>query len=568
MEKAKIRIAIDGPAGAGKSTMAKRLALALGIDYIDTGAMYRAIALKLVREGVDYRDEPALKELLSRTDVDFEEGHVLLDGEVVDAKIRTPEVSKMASDSSAILTIREKLVALQRAMGEKKSLVMDGRDIGTNVLKDAEYKFYLTATPAVRALRRAKEMEAKGDIVDLAQVEADIVARDLQDSTREHNPLRKADDAIEIDSSFMEIAEVVEMMMNRIKEEVYMEHGFPFTEISGTEYEMGLKIGALFKDALREGADQAAVKLEDEAIRKDFETVKQRLEKEYPDSLEHAYGRADGAGADRDSYLLFLCYELWEDRGKDRCSDIIVSNGGHVVMGHNEDGPYSLDNSALIKYKTNKGWFFDFSTPDALAGGSFGFSSAGLVFTMNYMYIETLKRDKVPVWFFLRSLVECQSIEEIKEKLAHVDIASGFHWNFFIGGKAYEVEAKYDRAELNEVNGIFVHTNHYLNPSMDEGYSDPETNSLFRYAKIKELMKKKGDIEWTTLEIENILKYKSTTYYNSIFETPEMGQGITACTVLFDSVDGSVKYINNMLEKSHTFFVGDKLLEDICNDKE
>lgn len=220
MKNTKVRIAIDGPAGAGKSTIAKRLALDLGIDYIDTGAMYRAIALQLVRDGVDYNDAPALEALLARTDVDFDGGHVLLDKDVVDDAIRTPEVSKMASDSSAVLAIREKLVALQRQMGEEKSVVMDGRDIGTNVLKNAEYKFYLTATATVRALRRAKEMESKGESVDLAQVEADIVARDLQDSTRQYNPLRKAEDAIEIDSSTMGIEDVVQVMMDEIRGEV------------------------------------------------------------------------------------------------------------------------------------------------------------------------------------------------------------------------------------------------------------------------------------------------------------------------------------------------------------
>ena len=218
MENNKIRIAIDGPAGAGKSTIAKRLASDLGIDYIDTGAMYRAIALKLVRQGVDYKDGEALEKMLMDTDVDFQDGHVLLDGEVVDLAIRTPEVSKMASDCSTILAVRQKLVALQQDMGEKKSLVMDGRDIGTNVLKDAEYKFYLTASAKVRAERRAKEMLEKGEEADLSKVEADILARDHQDSTREHNPLKKAEDAMEIDSSDIGIEEVVGMIMGRINE--------------------------------------------------------------------------------------------------------------------------------------------------------------------------------------------------------------------------------------------------------------------------------------------------------------------------------------------------------------
>ena len=212
----RIRIAIDGPAGAGKSTVAKWLARELKIDYIDTGAMYRAIALKLIRKSVDYRDPEALEQLLDETDVDFRDGHILLDDEIVDADIRTPAVSQLASDSSTVLAIREKLVALQRAMGAKKSVVMDGRDIGTNVLRDAEYKFYLTASVAVRARRRALEMEKKGEHVELASVEADITARDLQDSTREHNPLTKAADAIEIDSSDRGIEEVVNLMMRRI----------------------------------------------------------------------------------------------------------------------------------------------------------------------------------------------------------------------------------------------------------------------------------------------------------------------------------------------------------------
>jgi cytidylate kinase len=179
--------------------------------------MYRAIALKIVRAGIDYKDELVLKDLLAHTEVDFEQGHVLLDSEIVDHAIRTPEVSKMASDSSTVLAIREKLVALQREMGEKKSLVMDGRDIGTNVLYHAEYKFYLTASVAGRALRRAKEMEEKGEVTDLAQVETDIIARDYQDSTRQHNPLKKAEDAFEVDSSKIGIEEVLRKIKGKIK---------------------------------------------------------------------------------------------------------------------------------------------------------------------------------------------------------------------------------------------------------------------------------------------------------------------------------------------------------------
>ena len=212
-----IRIAIDGPSGAGKSTMAKLLAKDLGIDYIDTGAMYRALALKIFRTGIDCNNAEDLKALLDTTDVDYEGGSVFLDGENVDGFIRTQEVSEMASVSSAIPAVREKLVALQKAMGQRKSLVMDGRDIGTNVLTDAECKFFLTASAHVRALRRAKEYEEKGLPCNVEEVEKDIETRDYRDSHRETNPLKQADDALLIDSSDMTIEEVVTAMKNVIQ---------------------------------------------------------------------------------------------------------------------------------------------------------------------------------------------------------------------------------------------------------------------------------------------------------------------------------------------------------------
>jgi len=218
MEKL-LRIAIDGPSGAGKSTMAKILAKDLGIDYIDTGAMYRAIALKIFRTGIDPNNAYDLAKLLATTDVDYSKGSVYLDGECVDGFIRTQEVSEMASVSSAIPAVREKLVALQKAMGDRKSLVMDGRDIGTVVLKDnADCKFFLTASAHVRALRRAKEYEEKGLPGDVKKVEEDIETRDYRDSHRALNPLKQADDAVLIDSSDMTIDEVISAMKGYINE--------------------------------------------------------------------------------------------------------------------------------------------------------------------------------------------------------------------------------------------------------------------------------------------------------------------------------------------------------------
>ena len=212
-----LRIAIDGPAGAGKSTMAKLLAEKLKIEYIDTGAMYLAIALKLFRTGTDCNDAEALQKLLDSTDVDFENGHVTLDGEDINAFIRTQEVSEMASVSSAIKAVRNKLDTLQKDMAQRKSLVMDGRDITTVVIPNAEVKFYLTASVAERARRRAAEMELKGEPCDIEQIEKEIEVRDYRDSHRENSPLMIADDAIVIDSSDLSVEEVVEKMMGYIE---------------------------------------------------------------------------------------------------------------------------------------------------------------------------------------------------------------------------------------------------------------------------------------------------------------------------------------------------------------
>jgi cytidylate kinase len=213
----KTRIAIDGPSGAGKSTIAKRVAKLMGIDYIDTGAMYRAMGYKILQNNIRLDDQEALARLLAQTEIDFSSGNIILDGEIVNDRIRTPEVSKMASDCSALPEVREKLVALQKKMGQVKSVVMDGRDIGTNVLTDAEFKFFMTASSAERAHRRWLELSEKGENVDLDQVEADIIQRDHNDSTRKLNPLKKADDAIELDTTGMTIEEVTEKILEVIK---------------------------------------------------------------------------------------------------------------------------------------------------------------------------------------------------------------------------------------------------------------------------------------------------------------------------------------------------------------
>lgn len=211
------RVAIDGPSGAGKSTIAKSVAKKLGIDYIDTGAMYRAVGYKMKQEGIDAGDLSKLEEMLADTDIDFVKGDIILDGQVVNDVIRTSEISQMASKCSAVPIVREKLVDIQRGMGTRKSVIMDGRDIGTNVLKDAEYKFFLTASAEERAERRHKELIEKGEDITFEEVLKDIEQRDHNDMTRKLNPLRKAEDALEVDTTGLDIDEVTELVLKEIR---------------------------------------------------------------------------------------------------------------------------------------------------------------------------------------------------------------------------------------------------------------------------------------------------------------------------------------------------------------
>ncbi|MGC2872162.1 (d)CMP kinase [Ihubacter sp. rT4E-8] len=204
-----IRVAVDGPSGAGKSTIAKAIAERLCLDYIDTGAMYRAVGYKMLRDGIALTDEAGIQKLLDMTEIDFSHGDTILDGEIISDRIRTQEISKQASDCSALAIVRRRLVELQRKMGEKKSVIMDGRDIGTVVFPDAEYKFFITATPEERARRRYAELAEKDSGITFDQVLEDINQRDYNDTHREVDPLRKAEDAVEIDTTHMTIEDVI-----------------------------------------------------------------------------------------------------------------------------------------------------------------------------------------------------------------------------------------------------------------------------------------------------------------------------------------------------------------------
>ena len=204
-----LRIAIDGPGGAGKSTIAKLVGDKLGLEYIDTGAMYRAVGLKLNREGIKPDDLISISNVLEETTIDFVNGKIILDGDDVSDIIRTQEISKFASIYSQIPEVRSKLVDIQRRIAAGKSVIMDGRDIGTNVLTDAELKVFLTADSMVRARRRYEELRSKGVNANLDDIHEEIKERDYQDMNRKLNPLAQAEDAIRLDTSDMTIDEVV-----------------------------------------------------------------------------------------------------------------------------------------------------------------------------------------------------------------------------------------------------------------------------------------------------------------------------------------------------------------------
>lgn len=215
-------IAIDGPAGAGKSTIAKMVAKDLGFVYVDTGAMYRAMALHMINNGVQSDDAAKISSTCQSADITikYENGEqvVYLNGENVNGKIRTEEVGKMASVSSANGDVRKKLVELQQKLASEIDVVMDGRDIGTVVLPDALLKVYLTASSRVRAERRYKELVAKGTECNIDVIEKDIIDRDYRDMHRENSPLMQAEDAVLVDSSDMTISEVAEKIIGLYKE--------------------------------------------------------------------------------------------------------------------------------------------------------------------------------------------------------------------------------------------------------------------------------------------------------------------------------------------------------------
>lgn len=211
-----LRVAIDGPGGTGKSTIAKAVAARFGLEYIDTGAMYRALGLKALRNGVDSADEEAVRKMLSETTIDFVSGQTHLDGEDVSGLIRTNEISMAASNISKLAIVRAKVDEVSRHLASTKDVVMEGRDIGTTVIPDAEVKIFMTASPEIRAKRRYDQLLAAGKEADYEKIFTETQQRDYQDSHREVSPLRQAEDALLLDTSNMTLEENIDAVADII----------------------------------------------------------------------------------------------------------------------------------------------------------------------------------------------------------------------------------------------------------------------------------------------------------------------------------------------------------------
>ena len=209
-------IAVDGPAGAGKSTIAKLIAEKLNINYIDTGAMYRAITYKCLQNNIDINNEEEVINIARACEIDFKDNNIYLNGDILKDEIRTMEVSNNVSNVAKIKEVRYLMVDVQRNIGKVSSVILDGRDIGSYVFPNADYKFFLVATPEERGKRRYKELVNKGYDVNLEEIISDIIKRDEIDSNREFAPLVKADDAIEIDTTGKSINEVVQSVLSKI----------------------------------------------------------------------------------------------------------------------------------------------------------------------------------------------------------------------------------------------------------------------------------------------------------------------------------------------------------------
>lgn len=306
-------------------------------------------------------------------------------------------------------------------------------------------------------------------------------------------------------------------------------------KVEGNLYTRSFKLGKIYKEDIQRNCKNISHLLNDTKINDILNIVKSKLEKLYPEYVQEVYGKADGAEVDRYSYLLYICYEIYTER--ERCTDVIIKlNNNKIIGGHNEDGPYSLNNTGLIKYITNYGYFCEYYCNDALPGSTFSWNSHGLIFTCNYIYIKNKNQYGIPTWFILRNLIECKSIEEVLEKLNIEDAASGCNVNIIDTNtkRAYSIEWRLNNLDILEITDKFAHSNHLTRKEVGLSIAENDSNSKFRLEKSKELLNK---IKINNKEdILKILQFHTEDFKSSIRNMIiEDDNSITAATFIYNT---------------------------------
>ena len=306
-------------------------------------------------------------------------------------------------------------------------------------------------------------------------------------------------------------------------------------QVEGDLYSRSYKLGKIYKDTIQESCKTTNKLLEDSLTRETLDIVRRKLEKIYPQYLEEAYGKADGAEVDRNAYLLFICYEIYTER--ESCTDIIVKlDNDTIIGGHNEDGDYSLKNTGLIKYITDYGFLCEYFCTDTLPGSTFCWNSHGLIFTCNYVYVYHKNKYGIPTWFILRDLVDCKSIEEVEKHLNIDDAASGCNVNIIDTNtkKAYSIEWRLNNSSIIEVTDKFAHSNHFTRKEVGFAIANSGSNSKFRLEKSNELLNNKRT--QNEYDILNILQYHTSNEALSIRDTVVEDDGrITSATFIYNS---------------------------------
>lgn len=340
-----------------------------------------------------------------------------------------------------------------------------------------------------------------------------------------------------------------------------MENKLTIMAVSGTLYEKGFQLGERFQHTIQTIVEDTRELLKQEDIHDRFLIVKRKLEERYADILDEVYGRADGAKVDRDEYLLYLCPEIYTYH--DSCTDIIIKDmNGNIVGGHNEDGNYHLENSGLVKYRTEYGYLCDFFTTDTLAGGNFCWNSHGMIFTGNSIYVKHMNHIGIPNWFILRRLVDAKSIEAVLQLFDCEDAASGFNLNVVDTNqkRAISIEYRLNIHSTIEINDKFAHSNHFTSEEVGLPLTNKGSNSKFRLDKSLEFLKKYS-LSYRRIDerdILNILQYRGKNYADSILDTqyPKM----TAATFVYNSKRQIVIYCYLDHYKYHVSFDMENLL--------